>query len=256
MPLVAVLREDESNPALLGGSFSRKMLDNFLLSNRMPVEFPRLSSENFEEVCVSGAKRFCVILALDPRYISHKQVNASMEAFVQASDMVRADPKLGEASTQFCWADKVGEYVNTTESWKSMHTVFGTAQDLYSIHLFITDNQHHSYKDFGGNLFKLTDWTDKQVEMKEFVEEFVLGKLKTSAMPYPLFQPPPPPPMTQEEKLKMFVVCLVCSGVLVVLAWSFVTFKKEEAIKEEMIKTGVLPKRRKEKRDGLYDIGD
>jgi len=256
MPLVAVLRDDDKNPALLGGSFNRKMLDNFLLSNRLPVEFPRISTDNFEETCISGNKRFCVILAVDPRYISHKQVNTSMNAFFQASEMVAAEPQLAEMGAQFCWADKVGEHVNTTDVWKSMYNVFGIPSPaLYSMHLFITDNERHSYKDFGGNLFKVTDWTDKDIEMKEFVEEFLLGKLKTSPMPSPLYKPPPSPPMSQEEKSKWLVGSLVCSATLMVFGWSFVTFKKEEAIKEELIKTGGL-KRRKQKRDGDYNLGD
>jgi len=255
MPLVAVLRDDEQNPALLGGSFNRKMLDNFLLSNRLPIEFPRLSSENIEEVCLAGSKRYCVILAVDPRYVSHKQVNTSMDVFLQASEMIAKVPALAEANAQFCWADKVGDYVNTTESWKSLHSIFGTTPELYTIHLFITDNLHHSYKDFGGNLFKVTDWTEKEIEMKDFVEEFLLGKLKTTPMPTPLFRPPPSPPMTQEEKSKLLVGCLVCSVVLVVLGWSFVTFKKEEKIREELINTGQL-KKKKEKRDADYSLGD
>jgi len=253
MPLVAVLRSDDKNPALLGGSFSRKMLDNFLLSNRLPVEFPRLSSENFEEVCMHGDSRYCVILAADPRYVSHNQVNSSMGVFLQASKMVAKHPTLSQVGAKFCWADKVGEYINTTEVWKSIFVPFGITPEVYSIHLFITDNHRRSYKDFGGNLFKVTDWADKDEEISEFIDEFVGSKLKTVSIPSPLFQAPPPPPYTQEEKSKLFITVVVCGVVLAVLGWSFVTFKQEQAIKEEMVASGQI-KRRKEKRDGEYDI--
>jgi len=257
MPLVAVLRpeEEDKNPGLLGGSFSRKMLDNFLLSNRLPIEFPRLSSENFEEVCINGDSRYCVILAADPRYVSHNQVNSSMAVFLQASKMIAAHPTLADSNAKFCWADKVGEYINTTEVWKSMFVPFGITPEVYSIHLFITDSSKRTYKDFGGNLFKVTDWEEKELEITEFVEEFVDEKLKSLPIPNPLFQAPPPPPISEEEWSKIFVASLVCSIVLVILGWSFVTFKKEQALKEHLISTGVI-KKKKEKRDAEYDIGE
>jgi len=256
MPLVAVLRDDDKvEPGLLGGSFNRKMLDNFLLANRVPVDFPRISSENFEETCVLGVHRYCVILAADPRYVPYNQVQSSLDVFVKASKMVLDSPIVKDASLKFAWADKMAEYVNTTEVWKSMHRVFGTKPEFYSIHLFVTDGELYTYKDFGGNLFKVTDWTEKETEVKEFVEEFVSGKLKAMKLPTPMFREPAPPPMSQEDISKAFVGGIVCTVVLIVLGWSFVTFKKEEAVREELIKSGVM-KRRKEKRDGNYDIGE
>lgn len=257
MPLVAVLRDnDKSEPALLGGTFDRKMLDNFLLANRVPVEFPRISSENFEESCITGQSRYCVVLAADPRYVPYNQVQTSLDIFVKASKLIAAKPKLKDMGIQFAWADKIAEHVNTTESWKSMHTVFGTHPEFYSIHLFVVDADAYTFKDFGGNLFKVTDWTDKELDVKEFVEEFVTGKLKTVKLPSPLFREPPPPSMSQEDIVKIFIIALVSAVVLIVMGWSFVTFKKEESLREELIKTGVMKKPKKAKRDCDYEVGE
>lgn len=104
LPLVAVLRDDDQQPGVLGGSFDQRMLVNFLASNRLPL-FPRVSSENFEEVCINSNKRYCAILAADPRYITYRKINTTLEVFGRTGQMF-ANGSLAD-QIEFCWADKV-----------------------------------------------------------------------------------------------------------------------------------------------------
>merc|ERR1711924_337135 len=112
------------------------------------------------------------------------------------------------------------------------------------------------FKSFGGNLAKVTDLTDKDEEMKEFITGFIEGKAaRTQKLPNPIFSAPPPPPYTQEDITKIFVVLIICSAFISALIWSYMTFKKEESIREEMLADSGK-KRKKEKRDVEYGIGD
>jgi hypothetical protein len=258
LPLVAVLREDDEQPGVLGGSFDSRMLVNFLASNRLPL-FPRVSSENFEEVCMSGTKRYCAMLAADPRYITYRKINTTLEVFGRAGKMFEQDPELKD-QIEFTWADKVSDYLNTTEQWRSLYSVFGsTNAEHRSINFYVTDNQKHVFKDFGGNLHKVSEMDGKDQEMKDFIQDFVAGNLKTTPLPSPLFQAPPPPPYTQEDVTKLFVIGVVVLVVLVAMAWSYVVFQKEAAIKEENSSRLSAHKRKKlaaKDKDGDYSVGE
>merc|ERR1712195_8486 len=222
LPLVAVLRDDDQQPGVLGGSFDQRMLVNFLASNRLPL-FPRVSSENFEEVCINSNKRYCAILAADPRYITYRKIN-------------------------------------TTEAWKSLYSVFDVSDaDHRSINFFVTDNKKHVFKDFGGNLHKVTDMDEKDSEMRDFIQEFVSGNLKSTSLPRPLFHAPPPPPYTQEDLTKLFVTGVVALVVIIAMGWSYYVFQAEAAIKEQHHAALSKTKKKKAKkndRDGDYSVGE
>jgi len=258
LPLVAVLRDDDQQPGVLGGSFDSRMLVNFLASNRLPL-FPRVASENFEELCINGPKRYCAILAADPRYITYRKINTTLEVFGRAGKMFENDASI-MSQIEFTWADKVSDYLNTTESWRSLYSVFGSEEvDHRSIHFYVTDNVKHVFKDFGGNLHKVTDMDEKDQEMKEFVQEFIAGNLKCNKLPTPLFQPPPPPPYTQEDMTKLLVLGIVVTVVVVALGWSYVVFQQEAAIKEEARNKLSAQKRKKldaKDKDGDYQVGE
>jgi hypothetical protein len=258
LPLVAVLREDDQQPGVLGGSFDQRMLVNFLASNRLPL-FPRVSSENFEDVCINGAKRYCAILAADPRYITYRKINTTLEVFGRAGKLFEKDSSISD-QIEFTWADKVSDYLNSTEQWRSLYSVFGADDAEHrSINFFVTDNMKHVFKDFGGNLHKVTDMDDKDQEMKDFIQEFVAGNLKATPLPRPLFQAPPPPPYTQEDLIKLSVTSVVVAFVLVALGWSYFQFQKEAAIKEEKMSKMSAHKRKKLEAkdiDGDYTVGE
>merc|ERR1712032_1028092 len=149
----------------------------------------------------------------------------------------------------------MGDHVNTTQEWQSLHSVFRTPVSASGVHIFVADRERNTFKDFGGNLIKLTDWQGKAEGVKELIELYASGRLKAAVFPSPLFKEPPPPPLSQEEITKRFITVIVIAVVLFFLAFSFVTFKKEEAVREEMIKaSGKKPK--KEKRDCEYEIGE
>eukprot|EP00656_Telonema_subtile_P015643 TRINITY_DN1822_c0_g1_i1.p1 TRINITY_DN1822_c0_g1~~TRINITY_DN1822_c0_g1_i1.p1 ORF type:complete len:540 (-),score=167.35 TRINITY_DN1822_c0_g1_i1:258-1877(-) len=256
LPLVAVLRDDDQQPGVLGGSFDQRMLVNFLASNRLPL-FPRISSENFEETCITGGKRYCAILAADPRYITYRKINTTLEVFARAGKMFENDTAFMD-QIEFAWADKVSDYLNTTEQWRSLYSVFGSEEAEHrSINFYVTDNKKHLFKDFGGNLHKVNDMEEKDQEMKDFVQEFVAGNLKATPLPSPLFQPPPPPPYTQEDVTKLFVIGVVVAVAVVALGWSYFVFQAEAAIKDEQKSKLSAHKRKKlEKKnmDGDYEI--
>merc|ERR1711934_485787 len=157
----------------------------------------------------------------------------TLEVFGRAGKMFENDTSIMN-QIEFTWADKVSDYLNTTESWRSLYSVFGSDDvEHRSIHFYVTDNQRHVFKDFGGNLHKVTDMDEKDQEMKEFVHEFINGNLKCNKLPSPLFQAPPPPPYTQEDMTKLYVLGIVLVVVVVVLGWSYYVFHVEAAIKEE-----------------------
>jgi len=256
MPLVAVLRNGDQPAGLLGGAFHEQQLINFLRCNA-ESHFPRVSQDTFEQVALASDARFTAIFAADPRYVQHRTVLTALNVFKNAQKSVLADPALKDVAppVQFLWADAMGEFVNTTQEWKSLHRVFGTVPSAHTVHIFVTDRDKRTFKDFGGNLLKLTDWSGKADEIKDFVTEYAMGKLKATTFPSPLFQEPPPPPLSQEEVTKRFIAVVVCAVVLFFLGFSFVTFKKEEAVREEIIKaSGKKPK--KERRDNNYEIGE
>jgi hypothetical protein len=258
LPLVAVLRDDDQQPGVLGGSFDQRMLVNFLASNRLPL-FPRVSSENFEELCMNGPKRYCAILAADPRYITYRKINTTLEVFGRAGKMFGNDPAIMD-QIEFTWADKVSDYLNTTESWRSLYSVFGSPDAEHrSIHFYVTDNKEHVFKDFGGNLHKVTDMDEKDQEMKDFVQEFINGNLKSNKLPTPLFRAPPPPPYTQEDMTKLYVLASVLLVVAVAMVWSYIQFQSEAAIKEERLNK-MDPKKKKKlanrDKDGEYSVGE
>merc|ERR1712195_375438 len=232
LPLVAVLRDDDQQPGVLGGSFDQRMLVNFLASNRLPL-FPRVSSENFEEVCINSNKRYCAILAADPRYITYRKINTTLEVFGRTGQMF-ANESLAD-QIEFCWADKVSDYLNTTEAWKSLYSVFDVSDaDHRSINFFVTDNKKHVFKDFGGNL-------------------------KSTSLPRPLFHAPPPPPYTQEDLTKLFVTGVVALVVIIAMGWSYYVFQAEAAIKEQHHAALSKTKKKKAKkndRDGDYSVGE
>lgn len=257
LPLVAVLRDDDQQPGVLGGSFDQRMLVNFLASNRLPL-FPRVSSENFEEVCINSNKRYCAILAADPRYITYRKINTTLEVFGRTGQMF-ANGTLAD-QIEFCWADKVSDYLNTTDQWKSLYSVFDVSDaDHRSINFFVTDNKDHVFKDFGGNLHKVTDMDEKDGEMRDFIQEFVSGNLKSSALPRPLFNAPPPPPYTQEDLTKLFVTGIVVFVAFIAMAWSYFVFHAEAAIKDEQHSKLTSKKKKKaskKDRDGDYSVGE
>lgn len=258
LPLVAVLRDDDQQPGVLGGSFDQRMLVNFLASNRLPL-FPRVSSENFEELCINGKKRYCAILAADPRYITYRKINTTLEVFGRAGKMFENDTTFMD-QIEFTWADKVSDYLNTTEQWRSLYSIFGSQDAEHrSINFYVTDNKKHVFKDFGGNLHKVTDMDQKDMEMKEFVQEFVAGNLKSTPLPAVLFQAPPPPPYTQEDVTRFFVAGIVIAAVVVALGWSYFVFQAEAAIKEEQKNKLSAAKRKKidaKDKDGDYSVGE
>merc|ERR1711959_37339 len=252
LPLVAVLREDGGEPAVYGGQLPTKTLENWLMINKNPW-LPRVSTENFEDKCIHGGKRFCAILAVDATGVGYTRINSTLDVFIRAQKLVEKHAQGSEV--EFVWADKVAEHLNTTEAWKSLTTVFNIEKaDRKSENLVVLDNYNMVYKNFGGNLNKVTDLSDKEDDIKDFVVSMLEGKAKqTVAMPNPLFQEPPPPPYTQEDITKIFVVMIVCIAALGALVWSYITFQKEAAIKEELVASSGT-KKKKEKRDGQYDI--
>jgi hypothetical protein len=217
---------------------------------------PRVSSDNIEEKCLSGSqKQYCAILAVDATGVGYTRINQTLDVFMRAKTLVEQHPK--GKDVHFVWADKVAEHLNSTETWKSLTTVFSIDNaDRKSENLLIVDNKAYNFKNFGGDLNKVSDFTDKDEDMKDFIVSMLDGKAgKTKPLPSPLFLPPPPPPYTQEDVTKLFVVALVCIAVLGALVWSYITFKKEETIKEN-IQAASGKKKKKEKRDGDYGVGD
>jgi hypothetical protein len=253
LPLVAVLREDGGEPAVYGGQLTTKTLENWLMINKTPW-LPRISTENFEDRCMNGNKRFCAILAVDATGVSYTRINSTLDVFMRAQKMVEEHPRGSEV--EFVWADKVAEHLNTTEEWKSLTTVFNMEKvDRKSENLIVMDNSKYVFKNFGGNLNKVTDLSDKDQDMRDFIVSMVEESSKAvTKLPSPLFKEPPPPPYTQEDITKIFVVLIVCIAFVGALAWSYVTFRKEEAIKEELLAAN--PKKKREKRDGQYSLGD
>jgi len=253
LPLIAVLRDDGAEPAVFGGQLSTKTLQNWLMINKSPW-LPRLSSDNIMEKCIAGSKKFCAILAVDATGVSYTRINQTLGVFMRAQELVSKHPQGNEI--EFVWADKVGEHLNTTEDWRSLTTVFNLdTTDKRSENFIMVDNRAYTYKNFGGDLRKVTDFEGKEEDMKDFMVSMLEGKAtKQLTLPNPLFTPPPPPPYTSEDITKIFVVFLVCILVIAALGWSYVTFKKEEAIKDaiESKKT----KKKKEERDTNYSIGD
>merc|ERR1712054_247186 len=230
------------------------MGENWLMINKNPW-LPRVSTENFEDKCIHGGKRFCAILAVDATGVGYTRINSTLDVFIRAQKLVEQHAKGSEV--EFVWADKVAEHLNTTESWKSLTTVFNIKDaERRSENLLMVDNTNYVFKNFGGDLNKVTDFTDKDEDMKDFVVSMLDGKAtRTTALPKPLFKEPPPPPYTQEDVTKIFVIIIVCIVVLGGLGWSYITFKKEEAIKEEL-QASSGKKKKKEKRDGDYGVGD
>jgi len=253
LPLVAVLREDGGEPAVYGGQLTTKTLENWLMINKTPW-LPRISTENFEDRCMNGNKRFCAILAVDATGVSYTRINSTLDVFMRAQKLVEEHPRGSEV--EFVWADKVAEHLNTTEEWKSLTTVFNMEKvDRKSENLIVMDNSKLVFKNFGGNLNKVTDLSDKEQDMRDFIVSMVEESPKAvTSLPSPLFKEPPPPPYTQEDITKIFVVLIVCIAIVAALAWSYVTFRKEEAIKEELLASN--PKKKKERRDGSYSLGD
>jgi len=254
LPLVAVLRDDGAEPAVFGGQMGTKTLENWLMINKN-YWLPRVSSDNLQERCINSAKQYCAILAVDATGVSFSRINQTLAIFMKAKKLVEQHPKGSEV--EFVWADKIAEHLNTTESWKSLTTVFNIKDaERRSENLLMVDNTNYVFKNFGGDLNKVTDFTDKDEDMKDFVVSMLEGKAtRTSALPKPLFKEPPPPPYTQEDITKIFVIIIVCIVTLGALAWSYITFKKEESIKEEL-QASSGKKKKKEKRDGEYGVGD
>jgi hypothetical protein len=254
LPLVAVLRDDGGEPAVYGGQLTTKTLENWLMINKNPW-LPRVSTENLEDKCIHGTKRFCAILAVDATGVGYTRINSTLDVFMRAQQLVEKHPRGDEVA--FMWADKVAEHLNTTEAWKSLTTVFNIEQaDRKSENLVVLDNQNYVFKNFGGNLNKVTDLSGKEDDMKDFVISMIEEKAKaTVPLPTPIFKEPPPPPYTQEDITKIFVVAIVCIAAIGALAWSYVTFQKEAAIKEEIQAKGST-KKNKEKRDGEYGVGE
>jgi len=254
LPLVAVLREDGGEPAVYGGQLTTKTLENWLMINKNPW-LPRVSTENFEDKCINGGKRFCAILAVDATGVGYTRINSTLDVFMRAQKLVEKHEKGSEV--EFVWADKVAEHLNTTESWKSLTTVFDIPNpDRKSENLVMMDNYNYVYKNFGGNLNKVTDLSDKEEDIKDFVVGMLDGAAKgTVPLPSPLFKEPPPPPYTQEDITKIFIVLIVCVAACAAMAWSYITFQKESAIKEELEKSNAK-KKKAEKRDGEYGVGD
>merc|ERR1712178_673238 len=140
---------------------------------------------------------------------------------MKAKKMVEQHAKGGEV--EFVWADKIAEHINTTDSWKSLTTVFNIKDaERRSENLLMIDNSNYVFKNFGGDLNKVTDFTDKDEDMKDFIVSMLDGKAaRTTPLPRPLFKEPPPPPYTQEDITKLFVVGVVCVVVLAILVWSY-----------------------------------
>jgi len=255
LPLVAVLRDDGSEPAVYGGQLTTKTLENWLMINKNPW-LPRVTSENIQEKCINGAKQFCAILAVDATGVAYRRINQTLDVFIRAKKLVEQHPRAKDV--EFVWADRIAEHLNsTTDSWKSLTTVFQIENaERKSENLLMLDNKAYTFKNFGGDLNKVTDFSDKDEDMRDFVVSMLDEKAgKVKPLPSPLFSPPPPPPYTQEDITKLFVLSLVCIAVLGGLAWSYITFKKEEAIKDSIEKASGK-KKKKEKRDGEYSLGD
>lgn len=254
LPLIAVVRDDGGDSPVYGGQLGTKTLENWLMINKNP-SLPRVSSDNFEEKCIGGAKRYCAILGVDATNVAYSRINQTLQVFMSAQKQIEKLPQGNEV--EFVWADKIAEQFNTTEMWKSLTTVFSMKDaDRKSESFVVTDNQQGTFKSFGGNLAKVTDLTGKDEEMKDFIANFMTGKAaRTQKLPNPIFKPPPAPPYTQEELTKIFVVAIVGLAAIASLVWSYVTFKKEEAIREE-IKAASGKKIKKEKRDHDYSIGE
>jgi hypothetical protein len=254
LPLIAVLRDDDKESPVYGGQLGTKTLENWLMINKNP-SLPRVSSDDFEEKCIGGAHRFCAILGVDATGVAYSRINQTLQVFMNAQKMIEKHPMASQV--HFMWADKIAEHLNSTEIWKSLTTVFDIKDaDRKSENFVVTDNSAGIFKSFGGNLAKVTDLTDKDEEMKEFITGFIEGKAaRTQKLPNPIFSAPPPPPYTQEDITKIFVVLIICSAFISALIWSYMTFKKEESIREEMLADSGK-KRKKEKRDGEYGLGD
>merc|ERR1711966_352993 len=255
LPLVAVLRDDGGEAAMYGGQLTTKTLENWLMINKNPW-LPRVTSENFEDKCINGGKRFCAILAVDATGVAYRRINQTLDVFIRAKKLVEQHPRAKDV--EFVWADRIAEHLNsTTDSWKSLTTVFQIENaERKSENLLMLDNKAYTFKNFGGDLNKVTDFSDKDEDMRDFVVSMLDEKAgKVKPLPSPLFSPPPPPPYTQEDITKLFVLSLVCIAVLGGLAWSYITFKKEEAIKDSIEKASGK-KKKKEKRDGEYSLGD
>jgi len=254
LPLVAVLREDGGEPAVYGGQLTTKTLQSWLMINKNPW-LPRVSADNIEDRCINSGKRFCAILAVDATGVHYNRINSSLAVFMKAQKLVEQHPRGSEV--EFVWADKVAENLNTTEAWKSLTTLFKIeAVDRTSENLLVMDRDAYAFKNFGGNLNKVTDLSDKDEDIKEFVINMIEGKFKAKQLvplPSPLFTAPPPPPYTQEDITKIFVTAVVCVAALCALAWSYVTFMKEAEIKEAQQKSS---KKKSEKRDGDYSTGE
>jgi len=253
LPLVAVLREDGGEPAVYGGQLSTKTLENWLMINKNPW-LPRVSTENFEDRCINGAKRYCAILAVDATGVSYTRINQTLDVFMKAQKLVEKHPKGGEI--EFVWADKVAEHLNTTEVWKSLTTVFNINDaDRRTESLLVMDRYNYNFKNFGGNLNKVTDLADKELDIHAFITSVLDDKSKQMVkLPSPIFQEPPPPPYTQEDITKLFVIMVVCGVSIAALAWSYVQFKSEQAIREDLDKAS--GKKKKEKRDAEYAVSE
>jgi hypothetical protein len=257
LPLVAVLRDDDKEPGVLGGSVQTNVLRNFLMINKNPT-LPRVSTENFEDSCIGGSKRFCAILAVDPRTVTYRRINETLGVFTKAQAMIANHPEA--KNIEFMWADKIADYLNSTESWKSLYTVFGEEKPAPNgENFYVTDNYYMKFKSFGGNLNKVTDLSDKEEEFKDFITSILDNKAaRMQSLPSPIFKEPPPPPYTQEDITRIFVVLVVCLVALAALTWSYITFQQEAAIREAVVEAAKAAgkKIKKEKRDGEYGVGD
>jgi len=190
---------------------------------------------------------------VDATGVTYTRINATLDVFMRAQKLLENHTKASEV--EFVWADKVAEHLNTTESWKSLTTVFNIKEPTRSSeNLVVVDNYNMVYKNFGGNLNKVTDLTGKDEDIKDFVASILDGGAKQLVpMPSPVFREPPPPPYTQEDVTKIFIIVIVCAFAFVAMAWSYITFMKEAEIKDDMSK---LTKKKKTKRDGDYGVGD
>lgn len=254
LPLIAVLRDDDAESPVYGGQLGTKTLENWLMINKNP-SLPRISSDNLEEKCLYS-KRYCAILGVDATHVAYARINETLRVFMSAQQQILKHPSGKEI--EFVWADKISEHHNTTEMWKSLTTVFSMKDaDRKAESLVVTDNYYGTFKSFGGNLAKVTDMTGKDEEMHDFIKAFVEQKkgLRTEKLPSPIFTAPPPPPYTQEDITKIFVVAIVGAAAIASLMWSYMTFKKEEAIREEL-KAASTKKIKKEKRDNEYSTGE
>merc|ERR1712216_625130 len=194
---------------MVAGQLSTKTLENWLMINKTPW-LPRVSSDNIEEKCLSGSqKQYCAILAVDATGVGYTRINQTLDVFMRAKTLVEQHPK--GKDVHFVWADKVAEHLNSTETWKSLTTVFSMEKvDRKSENLIVMDNSNYVFKNFGGNLNKVTDLSDKDQDMRDFIVSMVEESSKAvTKLPSPLFKEPPPPPYTQEDITKIFVVLIV-----------------------------------------------